>query len=145
MSDDFREEFRRGNPELPLVTRAADLLQKWINCVEGLIGFLQDWNEWRKNGTQRLIKRIMTAFEWKRVFVWRVACICVHVTQAQILPSSSKHVSVGMPFLGLSIGGLSHQSCMSLHIGTNNILGGSIKTHKGPLSSYDEWVKNLIH
>ena len=63
----------------------------------------------------------MTAFEWKTFFVWRVTYICVHVTQAQ-----SKHVSPGMQFLGLGIGGLSHQSCMSLHIGTNNIVGGSI-------------------
>ena len=31
-----------------------------------------------------------------------------------------------MRFLGLGIGGLSHQICMSLHIGTNNIVGGSI-------------------
>ena len=69
----------------------------------------------------------MNAFEWKIFFVWRVTYICVHVTQAQILPTSSKHVSVGMQFrLGLGIGGLSHQSCMSLHIGTNNIVGGSI-------------------
>ena len=91
MSDDFREEFRRGNPELPRVTRpyyvlkyfcsvwmrfetqlcpvnyadinepqtpwrnvhgpkqmivsTADLLQKWINCVEGLTEFLLHWNE----------------------------------------------------------------------------------------------------
>ena len=69
----------------------------------------------------------MTAFEWKTFFVWRVTYICVHVTQAQFLPTSSKHVSPGMRFLGLGIGGLSHQSCMSLHIGTNNIVGGSIK------------------
>ena len=67
----------------------------------------------------------MTAFEWKAFFVWRVTYICVHVTQAQFLPTSSKHVSPGMRFLGLGIGGLSHQSCMSLHIGTNNIVGGS--------------------
>ena len=70
-------------------------------------------------------KRIMTAFEWKTFFVWRVTYICVHVTQAQILLTSSKHVSPGMRFLELGIGGLSHQSCMSLHIGTNNIVGGS--------------------
>ena len=75
-----------------------------------------------------LKKRLMTAFEWKTFFVWRVTYICVHVTQAQILPTSSKHVSPGMLFLGLGIGGLSHQSCMSLHIGTNNIVGGSINT-----------------
>ena len=68
----------------------------------------------------------MTAFEWKTFFVWRVTYICVHVTQAQILLTSSKHVSPGMRFLELGIGGLSHQSCMSLHIGTNNIVGGSI-------------------
>ena len=68
----------------------------------------------------------MTAFEWKTFFVWRVTYICVHVTQAQFLPTSSKHVSPGMRFLRLGIGGLSHQSCMSLHIGTNNIVGGSI-------------------
>ena len=67
----------------------------------------------------------MTAFEWKTFFVWRVTYICVHVTQAQFLPTSSKHVSPGMRFLGLDIGCLSHQSCMSLHIGTNNIVGGS--------------------
>ena len=73
-----------------------------------------------------LKKRIMTAFEWKTFFVWRVTYICVHVTQAQILPTSSKHVSLGMHFLGLGIGGLSHQSCMSLHIGTNNTVGGSM-------------------
>ena len=79
-----------------------------------------------RNETKRLIKkRIMAAFEWKTFFVWRVTYICVHVTQAQILSTSSKHVSVGMPFLGLGIGGLSHQSCMSLHIGTNNIVSGS--------------------
>ena len=66
-----------------------------------------------KKLTKRRIKEIiMTAFEWK--------------TQAQFLPTSSKHVSPGMRFLGLGIGGLSHQSCMSLHIGTNNIVGGSI-------------------
>ena len=59
----------------------------------------------------------MTAFEWKTFFVWRVTYICVHVTQAQFLPTSSKHVSPGMRFLRLGIGGLSHQSCMSLHIG----------------------------
>ena len=41
-----------------------------------------------------------------------------------ILFTSSKHVSVGMRLLGLGIGGLSHQSCMSLHIWTNNIVGG---------------------
>ena len=64
----------------------------------------------------------------KKQFVWRVTYICVHVIQAQILPTSSKHVSVGMHFLGLGIGGLSHQSCMSLHIETNNIVGGSINT-----------------
>ena len=62
----------------------------------------------------------------KHFFVWRVTYICVDVTQAQFLPTSSKHVSPGMRFLGLGIGGLSHQSCMSLHIGTNNIVGGSI-------------------
>ena len=62
----------------------------------------------------------------KYFFVWRVTYICVHVTQVQILPTSSKHVSDGMRFLGLGIGGLSHQSCMSLHIGTNGIVGGSI-------------------
>ena len=67
----------------------------------------------------------MTVFEWKTFFVWRVTYICVYVTQAQILPTSSKHVSPGMRFLGPGIGGLSHQSCMSLHIGTNNIVGGS--------------------
>ena len=72
----------------------------------------------------------MTAFEWKTFFVWRVTYICVHVTQAQFLPTSSKHVSPGMRFLGLGIGGLSHQSCMSLHIGTNNIVGGS--NNNGP-------------
>ena len=74
----------------------------------------------------------MTAFEWKTFFVWRVTYICVHVTQAQFLPMSSKHVSPGMRFLGLGIGGLSHQSCMSLHIGTNNIVGGSINEHGMP-------------
>ena len=80
-----------------------------------------------KNLTKRLIKkRIMTAFEWKTFFVWRVTYICVHVTQAQFLPTSSKHVSPGMQFLRLGIGGLSHQSCMSLHIGTSNVVGGSI-------------------
>ena len=68
----------------------------------------------------------MTAFEWKTFFVWRVTYICVHVTQAQFLSTSSKHVSPCMRFLGLGIRGLSHQSCMSLHIGTNNIVGGSI-------------------
>ena len=79
-----------------------------------------------KNETKRLIKvRIMTAFEWKAFFVWRVTFICVHVTQSQILPTSLKHVSLGMHFLGLGIGVLSHQCCMSLHIGTNNIVGGS--------------------
>ena len=52
-----------------------------------------------------LKKRLMTAFEWKTFFVWRVTYICVHVTQAQILPMSSKHVSPGMRFLGLGIGG----------------------------------------
>ena len=85
----------------------------------------------RKNDTKRLIKkkRIMTAFEWNTFFVWRVTYICVRVTQAQILPTPSKHVSVGMQFLRLSIGGLSHQSCMSLHIGTNNIVGGSITSN----------------
>ena len=84
-----------------------------------------------KNETKRLVKkRIMTAFEWKTFFVWRVTYICVHVTQAQILPTSSKHVSPGMHFLGLGIGDLSHQSCMSLHIGTNNIVGGSIDKRK---------------
>ena len=78
-----------------------------------------------------LKKRLMTAFEWKTFFVWRVPYICVHLTQAQILPTSSKHVSPGMRFLGLGIGGLSHQSCMSLHIGTNNIVGGSTKKSTG--------------
>ena len=63
----------------------------------------------------------------EKFFVWRVTYICVHVTQAQILPTSSKHVSVGMQFLRLGIRGLSQQSCMSLYIGTNNIVGGSIK------------------
>ena len=42
----------------------------------------------------------MTAFEWKTFFVWRVTYICVHVTQAQFLPTSSKHVSPGMRFRG---------------------------------------------
>ena len=87
----------------------------------------------KKNDTKRLItKRLLTAFEWKTFFVWRVTYICVHVTQAQILPTSSKHVSVGMQFLRLGIGGLSHQSCMSLHIGTNNIVGGSINWFNKP-------------
>ena len=80
----------------------------------------------KKLTKRRIKKRIMTAFERKTFFVWRVTYICVHVTQAQFLPTSSKHVSPGMRFLGLGIGGLSHQSCMSLHIGTNNIVGGSI-------------------
>ena len=71
----------------------------------------------------------------EKFFVWRVTYICVHVTHAQILPTSSKHVSVGMHFLGLGIGGLSHQSCKSLHIGTNNIVGGSIKSLKETLDS----------
>ena len=87
----------------------------------------------KKLTKRRIKKRIMTAFEWKTFFVWRVTYICVHVTQAQFLPTSSKHVSPGMRFLGLGIGGLSHQSCMSLHIGTNNIVGGSISTRCGSL------------
>ena len=78
----------------------------------------------------------MTAFEWKTFFVWRVTYICVHVTQAQSLPTSSKHVSPGMQFLRLGIGGLSHQSCMSLHIGTNNIVGGSINTLRPRQNGY---------
>ena len=65
----------------------------------------------------------------ENIVVWRVTYICVHVTQAQILLTSSKHVSLGMHFLGLDIGGLSHQSCMSLHIGTNNVVGGSINLY----------------
>ena len=75
-------------------------------------------------------------YPWKvlEFFMWilLLTMICVHVTQAQILPTSSKHVSLGMRFLGLGIGGLSHQSCMSLHIGTNNIVGGSKSAVKGP-------------
>ena len=75
--------------------------------------------------------------------VWRVTYICDHVTQAQILPTSSKHVSVGMQFLGLGIGGLYHQSCMSLHIGTNNIVGGSMEgvfeINRHHQSSQYEW------
>ena len=87
-----------------------------------------------------LKKRIMTAFEWKTFFVWRVTYICVHVTQAQILPTSSKHVSLGMRFLGLGSEGLSHQSCMSLHIGTNNIVGGSIIS----TLTISHWYLNLL-
>ena len=86
----------------------------------------------------------MTAFEWKTFFVWRVTYICVHVTQAQFLPTSSKHVSPGMRFLGLGIRGLSHQSCMSLHIGTNNIVGGSItwlSTDKHIAYKHNRWCK----
>ena len=49
-----------------------------------------------------------------------------HTSAIPAYVTSSKHVSPGMRFLGLGIGGLSHQSCMSLHIGTNNIVGGSI-------------------
>ena len=72
------------------------------------------------------LKKNNDCFWMENIFVWRVTYICVHVKQAQILPTSSKHVSLGMHFLGLGIGGLSHQSCMSLHIGTNNIVGGSM-------------------
>ena len=79
-----------------------------------------------KKITKRLIeKKDNDCFWMETFFVWRVTYICVHVTQAQFLPTSSKHVSPGMRFLGLGIGGLSHQSCMSLHMGTNNIVGGS--------------------
>ena len=80
----------------------------------------------------------MTAIEWKTFFVWRVTYICVHITQAQFLPTSSKHVSPDMQFQGLGIVGLSHQSCIYLHIGTNNIVGGSIKhdflEHRGKIT-----------
>ena len=47
-----------------------------------------------------------------------------------------------MRFLGLGIGGLSHQSCMSLDIGTNNIVGGSINAWA---SIYIHWFNvNII-
>ena len=79
----------------------------------------------------------------ENIFVWRVTYICVHVTQAQFLPTSLKHVSPGMQFLGLGIGGLSHQSCMSLHIGPNSIVGGSIIYNMilSPLDYIHEWVQ----
>ena len=63
---------------------------------------------------------------WHASVVWLLLETCAKILT--ILPTSSKHVSVGMPFLVLGIGGLSHQSCMSLRIGTNNIVGGSITT-----------------
>ena len=56
-----------------------------------------------------------------------------------ILPTSSRHVSVGMIFRGLGIGGLSHQSCMSLHMGTNNIVGGS-KSQDYIYGKLSRWV-----
>ena len=48
-----------------------------------------------------------------------------------ILPTSSKHVSLGTGFPGLGIGDMSYQRCMTLRIGTNNIVGGSIKAWEG--------------
>ena len=67
----------------------------------------------------------------ENIFAWRVTYICVHFTRAQTLPTSSQHVPVGMHFLGLGIRGLSHQRCMSLHIGTSNIVGGSMNLRTG--------------
>ena len=51
--------------------------------------------------------------------------LCSRHTSANPAYVIKTYVSPGMRFLGLGIGGLSHQSCMSLHIGTNNIVGGS--------------------
>ena len=80
-----------------------------------------------KNETKRLIKKKNNDCFWMEIIFCLESHIHLcHVTQAQILPTSSKHVSLGMQFLGLGIGGLSHQSYMSLHIGTNNFVGGSI-------------------
>ena len=77
-----------------------------------------------KKITKRLIKK---TFEWKTFFCLESHIhLCSRYTSA-IPTTSSKHVSPGMQFLGLGIGGFSHQSCMSLHIGTNNIVGGSIR------------------
>ena len=61
-----------------------------------------------------------------------------------ILPTSSKHVSVGMGFPGLGIRDMSYQSCMTLRIGSNNIVGGSIITHPRPNSS-DNVVKTPLN
>ena len=91
---------------------------------------------------------IMTAFEPKIFFVWGVTYICVYVTQVQILPTSSKHVLVGMQFLRLGIGGLSHQSCMSLHTGTNNIVGGFIIVNMKDIHKHDIlafWAMSIRH
>ena len=72
-------------------------------------------------------------------------------TCAEILPTSSKHVLVGMAFLGLDIGGMSHESCMSLRIGTNNIAGGSVSTCNGGniwvtlRHSPDMYEKSMFH
>ena len=67
-------------------------------------------------------KIIMNSFEWKTRFVWRVTYICGHVTQAQILPTSLKHVSICVAFLGLG------KSWMSLRTATNIVIGGSINS-----------------
>ena len=45
------------------------------------------------------------------------------------LPVSSKHASVGIAFLGLGIESVSQQCCMSLRVGTNNIVGSSINQY----------------
>ena len=72
--------------------------------------------------TRRFYK--CAGFTWSSCVVQLLLETCAEIPT--ILSTSSKHVSVGMTFLGLGIGVMSHQSCKSLRIWTNNIVGGSI-------------------
>ena len=62
-----------------------------------------------------LKKKNNDCFWMENIFVWRVTHICVHVTQAQILLTSSKHVLLGMHFWGSVRGFVSPKLHVSTH------------------------------
>ena len=61
-----------------------------------------------------VVMRVLSDFYWR--LVQKFSRFCLRHQNMSLF---------GIRFLGLCIGGLSHKSCMSLHIGTNNIVGGS--------------------
>ena len=114
------------------LTYILPTMQLWINVIQFWTSIVSIHN-WMTVLSLLLLSFLLLSslsFSWCFIFMnapgLRDPVVMWALSNFYRMSTSSIHVSVGMAFLGLGIRGMSHQSCMSLCIGTDNIIGGSI-------------------
>ena len=124
-----------------MIVPTADLLQKWIKCVEGLIEFLLYWNEWRKNDIMRLIKKRNNDCFWME----NIFCLesHTHLCSCHTSANTAYVIKTCLSWHAISKARYWGKSCMSKHIGTNNIVGGSIK-FCCKINLFSRWQDNVM-